>query len=301
MNSESLRILRTGAELRAAAGELRAGGRRLALAPTMGNLHAGHESLIRLARRHAGVVCVTLFVNPKQFGAGEDFASYPKTPEQDAARAAAAGAQLLYMPGQAEIYPPGFATAVTVSGLSEELCGAIRPGHFQGVATVVARLLLQAMPDVAVFGEKDFQQLQVIRRMVTDLELPVEIIGAPTVRETDGLALSSRNGYLTPAERAIAPALHRTLRESAAAIAGGADIAATLAAGRQRLAAAGMNAVDYLEMRAEADLTPVTRAGAAPARLFGAVRLGRARLIDNVPVPNLPEKLGVNGSLTGTS
>ncbi len=173
---------------------------------------------------------------------------------------------------------------MTVSGLSEGLCGAARPGHFQGVTTVVARLLLQTMPDIAVFGEKDFQQLQVIRRMVTDLELPVEIIGAPTVREADGLALSSRNSYLTAAERAIAPALHRTLQESGARIKAGADIAATLAAGREALTAAGM-AVEYLELRREADLALVDKPGTEPARVFGAARLGRARLIDNVPVP----------------
>jgi len=251
----------------------------------MGALHEGHLSLVRRAKEDAGRVVASVFVNPTQFAPGEDFEAYPRDEARDAELLASVGCDLLYAPGVGEIYPEGFSTTVTVSGVSEPLEGAARPTHFAGVATVVAKLLLQALPDVAVFGEKDYQQLQVIRRLVRDLDIPVEIVGAPTLREPDGLARSSRNAYLSQAERPIAGRLNVVLAGAVAALADGADVAPTEAAAVQALLQAGFDTVDYVEARGAEDLR---RLGPGPvdgaARVLAAARIGRTRLIDNMAV-----------------
>jgi len=279
----TLPIARNVADLRARVAGWREAGERVALVPTMGALHVGHLSLIALARRNASRVVASLFVNPAQFAPHEDFAAYPRDENEDSRRLAAAGCDLLYAPRTDEIYPPGFATTVAVTGVSEDLEGAARPGHFAGVATVVAKLLIQAAPDVAVFGEKDYQQLLVIRRVALDLDLPVEILGAPIVRANDGLALSSRNAYLSDAERAIAPALHRTLLAAAGAIRAGAAIADVEADGRRALLSAGFDAVDYFAVRDEDLRSLGSGPTMSPVRILTAARIGRTRLIDNVP------------------
>ena len=285
MTSLPLPLARTVAELRAQVRAWRAAGERVGFAPTMGALHDGHLSLVELARRRADRVVVSVFVNPTQFGPAEDFDAYPRDEARDAGLLAAAGCDLLYAPGVAEMYPEGFATTVTVAGVSEPLDGAARPGHFAGVATVVSKLLNQCAPDVAVFGEKDYQQLQVIRRMVRDLDLPVEVLGAPTARAPDGLALSSRNAYLTPAEREIAPVLARTLEAARMRLLSGAAVADVEAHALEALVGVGFRKVDYVEVRAADDLArlgpgPIS----SPARLLAAAFLGKTRLIDNLAV-----------------
>lgn len=277
-------IVRTVADLRARVAAWRAAGRTVGLTPTMGALHEGHLTLVALARRHAERVVATIFVNPTQFGPTEDFAAYPRDEARDAAMLAGAGCDLLYAPSVAEMYPPGFATGVRVTGLTDVLCGAARPGHFDGVAQVVAKYLNQAQADVAVFGEKDWQQLAVIRRLAADLDIPTRILGAPIARDADGLAMSSRNRYLTPAERAAAPALHGALQVAAASIRGGGAIDAALARARDAVLAAGFARIDYLEARDGVTLAPMAMGGEGTGRLFAAAFLGRARLIDNVPV-----------------
>ncbi|MHB8528782.1 MAG: pantoate--beta-alanine ligase [Caulobacteraceae bacterium] len=286
----TLAIARTAAQLHARLAPVRSGGRTIILVPTMGALHAGHLSLVRLARAEADFVLVSLFVNPAQFAPGEDFAAYPRDEARDAELLAGAGCDLLYAPAADAIYPPGFSTTVTVSGISAPLEGEARPGHFAGVATVVAKLLIQCAPNAAVFGEKDYQQLQVIRRLVLDLDLPVRIIGAPIVRDADGLALSSRNAYLTAEERHIAPALHRALRAAAEAIARDAPIAPAESEARAAMLAAGFGPVDYVEVRAADDLRRLGPgpADAAAARILAAARLGRTRLIDNLAIEARP-------------
>jgi pantoate--beta-alanine ligase len=249
----------------------------------MGALHEGHLSLVRAALEKADRVIVTLFVNPKQFNSAADLAAYPRTEVEDAAKLAPLGAHLLYAPDAAEIYPEGFATAVSVGGVSEGLCGAFRPGHFDGVATVVAKLFLQTGADLAFFGEKDFQQLHVVRRMARDLDIPITVIGCPTVREEDGLALSSRNVRLSLAERLAAPKLASILHTAAGQIANGAPVSLTLAEARAAILSAGYREVEYLELRADADLRPLN-ALYCPARLLVAAWLGNTRLIDNVEV-----------------
>ena len=283
-NVAELAVLRRIAELRATVGAYRAAGESVALVPTMGALHDGHLALVRAGRRLCRRTIATLFVNPTQFGPHEDFRSYPRDEAGDAAKLVAAGADTLFAPALAEIYPPGFSTTVTVAGVSEGLCGDFRPGHFAGVATVVTKLLLQAMPDVALFGEKDYQQLQVIKRLARDLDIPVRIEGVETVREPDGLALSSRNWYLSPVERRAAPTLFRVLAEIAERLAGGAEAAPLLAEGRTTLSGAGFDPVQYLEVREAETLRPLARAD-RPARVLAAAYLGKTRLIDNVPVP----------------
>jgi pantoate--beta-alanine ligase len=220
--------VRTVKELRAEVAKWRDAGETVALVPTMGALHAGHLSLIGIAKNHATRIVASIFVNPAQFGPKEDFKRYPRDEAGDLAKLAQAGVDLVYIPHTAEMYPRGFATKVTLPSLTEDLCGAARPNHFEGVATVVAKLLLQCAPDIAVFGEKDYQQLLVIKRLVRDLNIPVEIVGGPIVREEDGLALSSRNAYLSPEQRKAAPLLHKTIEEVAADLARGegADAAA---------------------------------------------------------------------------
>ena len=259
----------------------------VALVPTMGALHAGHLSLVALARSRCRRVVVSLFVNPTQFAANEDLSAYPRDEAGDAAKLAREGVELLFAPSAGEMYPQGFATQVTVSALTRHLCGPHRPGHFEGVATVVTKLLLQALPDVAVFGEKDWQQLQVIRRRALDLNLPVEILGAPTVREPDGLAMSSRNAYLTQEERRIAATLNCVLAEIARAVAQGEPCRAAEEKALRRLLEQGFTSVDYVTVADAETLQPIDRLGARPARAFAAARLGRTRLIDNLPIPGM--------------
>ena len=287
----SAAILRDPAALRAAVGRWRAAGRRVALVPTMGALHAGHISLVEAARAEADRVVATIFVNPKQFAPGEDFAAYPRDLAADHARVAAAGADLVYAPEPAAMYPEGFCTTVSLGGPAlAGLEDRFRPSHFAGVATVVTKLLLQALPDVALFGEKDWQQLKAVERLVRDLDIPVAVRGRPTIREADGLAMASRNGYLDADERAAAPSLHRGLAACAIAIERGEAHGRAVAAALAEIEAAGF-AVDYLELRAEDTLAPLAGDEAARARLLVAARLGRTRLIDNLRVavpPSLP-------------
>lgn len=290
MSSETTEIraagittVRTVQALRTQLRRWRQDGDVLALVPTMGALHAGHLALVRHARGLAERVCVSLFVNPTQFGPNEDFAVYPRDEAGDAAKLQALGADLLFAPSVEEMYPPGALTRVSVPSLGDMLEGEHRPGFFTGVATVVSKLLLQALPDIAVFGEKDYQQLLVVRRMCTDLWIPTRIEGAPTVREPDGLALSSRNAYLTADERRIAPALHRTLRTVAEDLTAGADPIECAVWGEGELLRAGFDAVDYVAVRDAETLSPWP-GPSRPGRVLAAARLGRTRLIDNLPV-----------------
>jgi len=275
--------VRTVSELRVRIAKWRKAGETIALVPTMGALHQGHLSLVGLGKEKADRVVVSIFVNPIQFGPREDFHLYPRDEAGDLAKLAAAGADLVFAPDVAEMYPQGFSTRVNVSDLTEDLCGAARPNHFDGVATVVTKLLLQCAPDIAIFGEKDYQQLLVIRRLVRDLNIEVEIIGAPIVRESDGLALSSRNAYLSPAERRIAPILYQTIAEVAADLAKGRGADDAAEAGRFKLEAAGFR-VDYVAVRDPETLKPL-HGPVNKARVLAAAFLGKTRLIDNVPVP----------------
>jgi pantoate--beta-alanine ligase len=277
-------VVRTRAELRARVDRWRRQGAAVGLVPTMGALHDGHTALVAAAEAANDRVVATIFVNPTQFGAGEDFESYPRDEVDDLRRLAAAGTDLVYIPGIGEIYPRGFATTVAVGGVTEGLEGVYRPGHFDGVATVVAKLLLQARADRAYFGEKDYQQLLVVRKLARDLDIAVEIVGVPTVRAADGLALSSRNAYLSEEQRAIAPALHRALTAVARKVAGDPEgVAAAVAGGREAVLGAGFEAVDYIAVCDAETLAPLAAVD-RPARVLGAARLGRARLIDNVAV-----------------
>ena len=282
-------LVRHVAGLRETVRQWRADAQSVALVPTMGAIHDGHLSLVMAARARCDRVIVSLFVNPKQFGTGEDIGSYPADEARDSDLLSKAGTDLLFAPAPGDIYPPGFATNVEVTGLTDGLCGAFRPGHFAGVATVVAKLLLQSAPDLAVFGEKDYQQLQVIRRLVRDLDMDVEIIGAPTVRESDGLAISSRNTYLSSAERAQAPALHRVLTQVADQVTSGLVACDTACrAATDNLLAAGFRAVDYVAVCDADNLQPLAAIDPdtdRSARILAAAWLGEARLIDNVAVP----------------
>lgn len=281
--SADLDIVRSVAELRARVRYWRDQGLAVAFVPTMGALHEGHLSLVRQGRELADRVVASVFVNPRQFGANEDFGRYPRQEETDAALLAGAGCDLLFAPTVEEMYPAGFATRVTVDGISEGLCGAVRPGHFEGVATVVTKLLLQCLPDIALFGEKDWQQLAVIRRLARDLDIPVEIVGGATVREPDGLAMSSRNAYLSAAERAVAPALHRALAAVADGLRRGGRAEELCHRAAADLLAAGFLSVDYVEVRDADTLAPADRLD-RPLRILAAARLGGARLIDNIGV-----------------
>ena len=303
-------ICRTRQELFDITSEWRQQGHKLAVVPTMGALHAGHLSLVETAVQHADKVIVTLFVNPRQFDKSEDLAAYPDTEEGDIKMLSPLGVHLLYIPDVNEIYPPGFSTTVSIGGFSEGLCGAGREGHFDGVATVVTKLLLQTQAHYAMFGEKDYQQLQLMQRLVLDLDLPVTIVPCPTVREPDGLAMSSRNVNLQPADRAIAPHLYKTLQSLALQIREGEDIHTSVAKAQSALESAGFSSVEYIEIRRNNDLSPIS--GISPSskvksvpgndgdastlcasalelelhnyRVFAAVWLGDTRLIDNLPL-----------------
>ncbi|MNG91370.1 Pantothenate synthetase [compost metagenome] len=278
-----MNTVKTVRELRAAVARARGEGKRIAFVPTMGNLHNGHAALVTKAAQRADFVVASIFVNPLQFGANEDLDAYPRTLAADQERLLQAGCNLLFAPTVEEMYPDGMSvqTRVSVPTLSEGLCGASRPGHFEGVATVVSKLFNMVQPDLAVFGEKDFQQLAVIRAMVRDLNMPIQIIGEPTVRAEDGLALSSRNGYLTPEQRVAAPALYRSLQHIGAAIGRGQrDFAALIAEGKAQLDAAGLRP-DYLEVRHAVTLRPAL-IDDRDVVVIAAAYLGTTRLIDNL-------------------
>ena len=278
-----MNTVKTVLELRAAVARARGEGKRIAFVPTMGNLHEGHVALVEKAGQRADFVVASIFVNPLQFGPNEDLAKYPRTLVADQEKLVAAGCQLLFHPDVEEMYPHGQEgqTRVSVPGVSEGLCGGSRPGHFEGVATVVTKLFNMVQPDLAVFGEKDFQQLAVIRTLVRDLNMPIQIIGEPTVRAEDGLALSSRNGYLSAEQRAAAPALYRTLQQLASAIRdGNRDFAQLIEAGQACLVSAGFRP-DYLEIREASSLRPA-QANDTQLVILGAAFMGTTRLIDNL-------------------
>ncbi len=285
-----MRTVTTASSVREAVAGWRAARQSVAFVPTMGNLHAGHLSLVQLAQELAHRVVVSIYVNPTQFGPHEDFAAYPRTLEADKAKLDGQQADLLFAPTSAEIYPFGIDQAVRLAlpGLSDQLCGAARPGHFDGVLSVVCRLLNIVAPDLVVLGEKDFQQLVILRHMVADLRMPVRVVAGPTHREADGLAMSSRNSYLTSSERRAAPGLYHALRGVVAAIETGAtDYAALAAAARQELVEAGFQP-DYVEIRRARDLVPPNGSGDVDLIVLAAARLGQARLIDNLRVTPPP-------------
>ena len=278
-----MQIIRDIAMLHRAVTALKQGGKSVALVPTMGSLHDGHLSLVRMAKRVADHAVVSIFVNPTQFGPNEDFEAYPRDEARDAALLVEEGASLLWAPDVATMYPGGHNTHIEVAELGADYCGAERPGHFDGVATVVAKLFNQVRPDVAIFGEKDWQQLAIIRRMARDLDFAIDILGAPIARDSDGLAMSSRNAYLSDAQRAAAPAFPAALNAAAQAIAGGADVTETLVRAEAAIVAGGFDSVDYVAL-ADADSLERLRAFRAPARLLAAARIGKTRLIDNLAV-----------------
>ena len=278
-----MQIIRGREDLPPALAELWSGAERVALVPTMGALHDGHLALVREARRRADAVAATIFINPLQFGPAEDLACYPRSEERDLQLLEAQGCDLVWLPTVDDLYPAGFATSITVSGVSERWEGAARPGHFAGVATVVAKLLIALSPDTVLFGEKDWQQVAVVRRLVDDLGLPQEIVAVPTVREADGLALSSRNAYLSADERKRSVALQASLREAARRLVDGEASEAVLAAAGKALEEAGFRRPDYLALVDEDTLEPLERVEPG-SRLIVAATIGRTRLIDNLAV-----------------
>ena len=283
MTARSLDIVRSVADLRARVKYWRDQGLNVAMVPTMGALHDGHLTLVRHALELADRVVASVFVNPTQFGPNEDLSRYPRQEARDSELLDQAGCHLLFAPKVEEMYPDGFATTVTVKGVSQPLEGAFRPGHFDGVATVVSKLLLQCLPDVACFGEKDWQQLAVIRRLVRDLNIPTDVVGVPTVREADGLALSSRNAYLSPEERAIAPILHKALVGIAEGLKQGKSPEELCHRAAADILAGGFASVDYIDVRDADSMAKVVKL-ARPARILAAARLGTTRLIDNIGV-----------------
>jgi pantoate--beta-alanine ligase len=277
-------ITRTVADLRQTVRAFRTAGHTIGLVPTLGALHDGHTALVREAKKRVDRVITTIFVNPTQFAPNEDLAKYPRTEESDLAKLRAAKADVLFAPSVEVIYPDGFATTVSLAGPAVAgLEDRFRPTHFAGVATIVAKLFTQSGADIAMFGEKDYQQLMVVTRMARDLDLPIRVIGIKTVREEDGLAMSSRNRFLSLADRAVAPVLYQTLRRTADTMLAGDAFEASLAAGRQAIIAAGFK-LDYLEARHAASLAPITTLAAGPVRLLVAARIGQTRLIDNMAV-----------------
>jgi pantoate--beta-alanine ligase len=277
-------ITRTVADLRQTVRAFRTAGHTIGLVPTLGALHDGHTALVREAKKRVDRVITTIFVNPTQFAPNEDLAKYPRTEESDLAKLRAVKADVLFAPSVDVIYPDGFATTVSLAGPAVAgLEDRFRPTHFAGVATIVAKLFTQSGADIAMFGEKDYQQLMVVTRMARNLDLQIRVIGIETVREEDGLAMSSRNRFLSPADRAVAPILYQTLRRTADAMIAGDAFEASLAAGRQAIIAAGFK-LDYLEARHAASLAPITTLAAGPVRLLVAARIGQTRLIDNMAV-----------------
>lgn len=282
--SDTVKIVRTVHDLRKAIAKWRSRGQTIGLVPTMGALHAGHLSLVKLTRKNADRTVVSIFVNPTQFAANEDLSRYPRDEPGDLKKLDDADTDLVWAPTIEEMYPDGFSTSVQAGSAAKELEGAFRPGHFDGVATVCAKLFNQVTPDVAVFGEKDFQQLAVLRQMVRDLDMPLKLIGAPTKRDTDGLALSSRNVYLSEAERRVAPTLYAAISTLAADVSNGADVLSGVADAKRKLTSAGFTKIDYVEVRDAETLAPAATASGRPARVLAACWLGKTRLIDNVAV-----------------
>jgi pantoate--beta-alanine ligase len=284
MQDKGLAVIRTVADLRRSVAAFRKAGNTIGLIPTMGALHEGHLSLVRGALDRGDIPVTSVFVNPTQFGPNEDFSAYPRDEQGDFDKLQAAGCRIAFAPTKDEMYAGEQLTTVSVAGLTDGLCGPLRPGHFDGVATVVSKLLMMTMPDRAFFGEKDYQQLQVVKRMVRDLAMPIEIVGMPTVREADGLAMSSRNRYLSPAERTVALGLYRALTKVAEAVRDGqASCTAAASEAAKRLLAEGFGTVEYLTVVDAESLQPLERVS-GPARVVAAARLGRTRLIDNLAV-----------------
>ncbi len=282
--SDTVKIVRTVHDLRKVTAKWRHRGHSIGLVPTMGALHAGHVSLVRLAKKKADRAVVSIFVNPTQFAANEDLSRYPRDEAGDLKKLDDADADLVWAPTVEEMYPDGFSTGVRAGSAAKELEGTFRPQHFDGVATVCAKLFNQVTPNVAIFGEKDFQQLAVLLQMVRDLNMPLKLIGAPTKRDTDGLALSSRNAYLSATERKIAPSLFSIISALAGDIAEGADVAAGVTNAKRKLTAAGFEKIDYIEVRDSETLGSASTASGRPLRVLAACWLGKTRLIDNVAV-----------------
>jgi pantoate--beta-alanine ligase len=276
-----MEVVRSRQALTQAIRALRVLGKTIGLVPTMGALHNGHVSLVGLGLRHAQAVVASIFVNPAQFGPNEDFSRYPRTEQEDLEKLKAAGVSIAYLPAVDEMYPQGFATYISAGKIANELCGVFRPGHFDGVATVVTKLLMQASPDSAIFGEKDYQQLHVIRQVVRDLDIAVRIVGAPIMREKEGLAMSSRNRYLSESERVTAAVLYRTLQQAASKLREGRRAESVIKDAKNALQKAGFTKIDYIELRNAQTLLPTY---SAPGRLLAAAWLGNTRLIDNVEV-----------------